>query len=171
MAEEKKTAAKKTAAKKEEKPAAKKTAAKKEEKPAAKKTAEKKEEKPAAKKTAAKKEDKPAEKKTTKKTAAKAEKEEKGDVKFEQYKGKPLVRSGNTLYYGDLNEPYVICLTIKSESEINGVKTADDVQVQLIATDETLSPKDRILKKGERKGLYEAFDLGEAWLERQLKKG
>lgn len=125
------------------------------------------EKKTAPKKTAAKKDEKPA-----KKAAPKAEKAEaKGEVKFPEYKGKPLVRSGNTIYYGDLNEAYVVCLTVKSETEVNGEKTADDVQVQLISTDESLSPKDRIIKKSEKKGLFTALDLGEAWLERQLKKG
>ena len=62
-------------------------------------------------------------------------------------------------------------LNIKSEKEIDGEKLADDVTVQLLATDETLSPKDRVLKKSEKKGLFTALDLGAAWLERQLKKG
>ncbi len=125
------------------------------------------EKKTAPKKTAAKKDEKPA-----KKAAPKAEKAgTKNEAEFPEYKGKPLVRSKNTLYYGDLNEPYVVCLTVKSEVEVNGEKIADDVQVQLISTDESLSPKDRIIKKSEKKGLFTALDLGEAWLERQLKKG
>ena len=28
--------------------------------------------------------------------------------KFPTYKGKPLVRCGNTIYYGDMKDPYVI---------------------------------------------------------------
>ena len=46
-----------------------------------------------------------------------------------------------------------------------------DSKVQLLATDESLSPKDRVIKKSEKKGLFTALDLGDAWLERQLKKG
>ena len=123
------------------------------------------EEKKAAPKSAAAKADKkPAEKKE-----AKAAKGKGGDL-FE-YKGKPLVRSGKTLYYGDLNEPYVVCLMVKSEKDCNGIQVADQVQVQLLATDETLSPKDRVLKKSEKSGLFTALDLGAVWLDRQLKKG
>ena len=128
------------------------------------------------KKTAAKKADTKTEKKTTKKADTKTEKKaapkkETKETEFFEYKGKPLVRSGNTIYYGDINEPYVVCLMIKSETEQGGEKIADDVQVQLLATDESLPPKDRVIKKSEKKGLFTALDLGVAWLERQLKKG
>lgn len=90
--------------------------------------------------------------------------------KFLEYKGKPLVRSGNTIYYGDMNDAYVVCLNVKNESELKDIKLAGDVTIQLLATDETLSPKDRIVKKSEKKGLFDALDLGATWLERQLKK-
>lgn len=90
--------------------------------------------------------------------------------KFLEYKGKPLVRSGNTIYYGDMNDPYVVCLTVKNSEELKDITLAGDITIQLLATDETLSPKDRILKKSEKKGLFTALDLGATWLERQLKK-
>lgn len=90
--------------------------------------------------------------------------------KFFEYKGKPLVRSGNTVYYGDMKDPYVVCLTIKNAEEYKDITLAGDITIQLLATDETLSPKDRIVKKSEKKGLFTALDLGATWLERQLKK-
>lgn len=90
--------------------------------------------------------------------------------KFLEYKGKPLVRSGNTIYYGDMNDAYVVCLNIKNSSKLKDITLAEDVTIQLLATDESLSPKDRIIKKSEKKGLFDALDLGATWLERQLKK-
>lgn len=90
--------------------------------------------------------------------------------KFFEYKGKPLVRSGNTIYYGDMNDAYVVCLTIKNAEDYKDITLAGDITIQLLATDETLSPKDRIVKKSEKKGLFTALDLGATWLERQLKK-
>ena len=91
--------------------------------------------------------------------------------KFLEYKGKPLVRSGNNLYYGDMNDPYVVCLNIKNSTDLQDIKLAGDVTIQLLSTDENVSPKDRIVKKSEKNGLFTALDLGATWLERQLKKG
>lgn len=90
---------------------------------------------------------------------------------FLEYKGKPLVRSGNTVYYGDMNDPYVVCLNIKNSTDLKDIKVSQDVAIQLISTDDTLSPKERIIKNSEKKGFFNALDLGAAWLERQLKKG
>lgn len=86
------------------------------------------------------------------------------------YKGRPLVRQGNTLYYGYMSEPYVAILQIMSTREVNGVEVADRVIVQLVNTDPNVRTKEKILKKAERKGLYNAIDIGCIWLERELKK-
>ena len=45
---------------------------------------------------------------------------------------------------------------------------ADKVQVQLLSTDPELRMKERILKKSEKTGLYNAMDIGSVWLERAL---
>ncbi|MGN0171215.1 MAG: hypothetical protein ACI39E_00360 [Acutalibacteraceae bacterium] len=84
------------------------------------------------------------------------------------YKGKPLVRCGNTIYYGDLSEKCVIVLQILSTKTVNGKEIADRVSVQLLSTDHELRMKDRILKKSEKQGLYSAMDVGAIWLERTL---
>ena len=88
---------------------------------------------------------------------------------FLMYKGKPLVRSGKTIYYGYMSEPCVIVMQITSTKELKGMEVADRVMVQLISTDPTIRMKDRILKKAERRGLYNAMDIGAIWLERELK--
>ena len=124
--------------------------------------AEKKE--PAAKKEPAKKETEkkePAKKAPAKKPAA-----EKSP--FLLYKGRPLVRSGDTLYYGKMNEEYVVMLQIKSKTEKHGMTVADKVSVQVIATDPDISMKNRIIKTSEKTGLYNAMDIGAIWLDRAL---
>ena len=47
---------------------------------------------------------------------------------------------------------------------------ADSVTVQLLTTDPDARPKDRIIKKSEKKGLYQAMDIGSIWLELALKE-
>lgn len=89
---------------------------------------------------------------------------------FLMYKGKPLVRSGNTLYYGDMADKCVIMLQILSTKTVKDLTVADKVQVQLLSTDPDLRMKDRILKKSEKSGLYNAMDIGAIWLERALEQ-
>lgn len=88
---------------------------------------------------------------------------------FLTYKGKPLVRKGKELYYGDMSEPYVVMLNILESKKQGDIETATKVSVQLLATDPTVSPAERVVKKSEKDGLYNAMDIGAVWLERQLK--
>jgi hypothetical protein len=96
---------------------------------------------------------------------------EKKKAKFLSYKGKPLVRCGNTIYYGNMTDPYVVLLQILSSKKVNDLDVADKVTVQLLSTDPDARPKDRIIKKSEKKGLYQAMDIGSIWLELALKDG
>ncbi len=89
---------------------------------------------------------------------------------FLMYKGRPLVRSGNTIYYGYMDEPVVAIMQIVSTRELQGVEVADKINLQLFRTDPSITKlKDKIVKKAERKGLYSALETGCIWLERELK--
>ncbi len=94
---------------------------------------------------------------------------EKAD-EFLTYKGRPLVRCGKTIYYGEMSDPYVVCLTVKSDKKLKDISVSEQVLIQLISTDENASPRERVLKKSEKTGLFTALDLGAVWLERELKK-
>ncbi len=87
---------------------------------------------------------------------------------FLMYKGRPLVRSGNVLYYGSMAEKYVIVMQILSTKDENDMKMAEKIQIQLMLTDPEVRMKDRIVKKSEKVGLYNAMDIGSIWLERAL---
>ena len=84
------------------------------------------------------------------------------------YKGKPLVRCGNTIYYGSMAEPYVVKMEIKSTKKVKELDVAETVSVQLVSTDPNLRTRRRILKNGEREGLYSALDMADFWLTRAL---
>ncbi len=88
---------------------------------------------------------------------------------FLTYKGRPLVRSGDMIYYGNMSDSHVALIQIKSKKMQGDVEVADNLIIQLLATDESLSLKDRIANKGERKSLYEAIELADIWLTRYLK--
>ncbi len=85
------------------------------------------------------------------------------------YKNKPLVRSGNTIYYGDVNDKYIVCLQIESSKKVADIDVADKVNIQLISTDPELSKRKRIVKTAKKNGLFAAVDIAEAWLKRYTK--
>lgn len=89
---------------------------------------------------------------------------------FLTYKGKPLVRSGKTIYYGNMSDPYVACFTVQSEKELKDITLSEKVLIQIINTDpDIINPKEKVIKKSEKIGLFNALDLGAVWLERALK--
>ena len=81
---------------------------------------------------------------------------------FLTYKGHPLVRKGNTVYYGDMSDTYIIRLTILSKQN----DIADAIKIELMLSDTGLSDKDRVKKTSEKHGFYEALDLATVWLDR-----
>ena len=87
---------------------------------------------------------------------------------FPMYKDKPLVRSGDTIYYGSMKDPYVIKMMIKSHKKVGNEEVADKIAIQLLSTDMSLSPRKQVVKTSEKNGLFLAMDIAEAWLERSL---
>ena len=90
---------------------------------------------------------------------------------FLTYKGKHLVRQGNTIYYGDMADDNVIIMQILAKKEVGDkdkAEVASKVSVQLLSTDPNASMKERIIKTSEKKGLYAAMDIAEIWLQRAL---
>ena len=85
-----------------------------------------------------------------------------------RYKDKPLMRNGSIIYYGNPDDKYIIMLQILDSKPVNGIDVATKVAVQLQYTDPDLKAKDRVVKKSEKEGLYEAMDIATVWLERAL---
>ena len=92
------------------------------------------------------------------------------DNPFLNYKGKPLVRQGNTIYYGYPKDKYVVMLQILNYEELEGEEMAGEISIAVISTDESLPMKDRIIKTTSKKGLYPALHIADIWLERALGK-
>ena len=85
-----------------------------------------------------------------------------------KYKDRPLVRSKNELYYGDMADSCVVFMQILSTKVENTEEVPDKVMVMLLSTDTSLAPKDRILKQSMKNGLYNALDYAAILLERAL---
>ena len=84
------------------------------------------------------------------------------------YKGRPLCRKDNTIYYGSMADKYVIMLQILSTQKVDDLNIANKVSVQLQLTDPELKTRDRVIKKNEKDSLYAAVDVASVWLERAL---
>ena len=90
------------------------------------------------------------------------------EAAFPTYKGRPLVRCGDTLYYGNMTDKYVIKMDIKSKKKVKDLEVADKVTVQLMLTDASIRSRKQIVKQSEKSGLYLALDIADAWLTRAL---
>lgn len=87
------------------------------------------------------------------------------------YKGRPLRRKDNIIYYGSMSDKYVIMLQITDTEKVDDLNVPTKVSVQLQLTDPELKSRDRIVKKTEKNGLYAAMDVATVWLERALSAG
>ena len=85
--------------------------------------------------------------------------------KYLEYQGKPLVREGNTICYGDMSEKCILVLEIMSYKEVGGEKLPKDILIQVIDSKDP----NKILKQGKKEGLHDAFSIGLVWLEMALK--
>lgn len=84
------------------------------------------------------------------------------------YKGHPLRRKDNLIYYGSMADKYIIALQILSTQKEGDMDVANKVSVQLQLTDPDLKSRDRVVKKSEKANLYDAMDVGAIWLARAL---
>lgn len=93
---------------------------------------------------------------------------EKNNKVVLEYKGRPLRRKGNLIYYGSMADKYIIMLQITETKKVKELDVASRVAVQLQLTDPDLKSKDRVVKKTEKNSLYSAMDVASVWLERAL---
>ena len=83
------------------------------------------------------------------------------EKEYLEYKGRPLVRQGDELFYGDMSEDSYVYMIIMGETETENGPMPNNIMVQLCDS-KTKAPK----KQKMVKGLKEAFEFADAWLER-----
>ncbi len=84
---------------------------------------------------------------------------------FLSYAGKPLLRDGNTLYYGDFSENFITRFTIAETKKVKDLDVASKVIIELLEKNGDDISSARLTKKAERDNLYAALDIGVYWLE------
>lgn len=85
-----------------------------------------------------------------------------------EYKGHPLMRKENIIYYGSMSDSHIIMMQILESGEVNGLPVAKRVSVQLQQTNPNVRIKERIVKKTEKNSLWAAMDIASIWLGRAL---
>lgn len=85
-----------------------------------------------------------------------------------EYKGHPLMRKENIIYYGSMSDSYIIMMQILESGDVNGLPVAKRVSVQLQQTNPNVRIKERIVKKTEKNSLWAAMDIASIWLGRAL---
>ena len=85
-----------------------------------------------------------------------------------EYKGFPLRRKDNLIYFGSMSDKYIAMLQITETKKVKDLDVATRVSVQLQLTDPELKSRDRVVKKSEKNSLYAAIDVAYVWLTRAL---
>ncbi|MCL2843766.1 MAG: hypothetical protein FWE28_10000 [Oscillospiraceae bacterium] len=84
------------------------------------------------------------------------------------YKGHPLRRKENLIYYGSMADKYIVMLQVMDTKKVDDLDVATKVSVQLQLTDPDIKSRDRVVKKSEKNSLYLAMDVAAVWLDRAL---
>ena len=87
------------------------------------------------------------------------------------YKGHPLMRKDNMIYFGSFADKYIIMMQIMETKKVKDLDVATRVSVQLQLTDPAVKSRDRVVKKTEKESLYSAIDVASVWLDRALAQG
>ena len=90
------------------------------------------------------------------------------DEQILTYKGHPLMRHNNIIYYGSMSDRYIIMMQILDSADMKDLPVAKRVSVQLQQTGANVRNKDRIVKKTEKNSLWSAMDIASIWLDRAL---
>ncbi len=81
------------------------------------------------------------------------------------YREKPLLRDGNTLYYGDFKENFIVRFTILEKETVNDLDMAKKVVIELLEKNGDDISSAKLTKKAERTSMWAALDIGIYWLE------
>ena len=85
-----------------------------------------------------------------------------------EYKGHPLMRKDNIIYYGSMSDSHIIMMQILDSADMKDLPVAKRVSVQLQQTGTNVRSKDRVVKKTEKNSLWSAMDIASIWLNRAL---
>ena len=66
------------------------------------------------------------------------------------YRGHPLRRVDNLVYYGSMADKYIIMMQVLDTEDVKDLKLAKRVSIQLQLTDPNLRSRDRVVRSTEK---------------------
>ncbi|MBQ1620254.1 MAG: hypothetical protein II094_04580 [Oscillospiraceae bacterium] len=84
------------------------------------------------------------------------------------YRGHPLRRVDNLIYYGSMADKYIIMMQVLDSEPLKDINLAKRVSIQLQQTAPNLKSRDRVLRSTEKGSMAEAMEFASIWLERAL---
>lgn len=84
------------------------------------------------------------------------------------YRGHPLRRVDNLIYYGSMADKYIIMMQVLDSEPLKDINLAKRVSIQLQQTAPNLKSRDRVLRSTEKSSMAEAMEFASIWLERAL---
>ena len=84
------------------------------------------------------------------------------------FKGKPIYRKGNKIYYGNLEDKLILEIEILETKKVGDIDVSTKVKFSI--QDNTVDEVGTGInyRTGERNDLYKAFDIGSWWLQDAL---
>ena len=82
------------------------------------------------------------------------------------YKDRPLVRCGDEMYYGSMEEKFIIYMKITSYLTLGDISIPSRIEIQLQYTDPDIKGSNKIVRSSDKDSLSKAFELADAWLSR-----
>ncbi len=84
------------------------------------------------------------------------------------FKGKPVYRKGNKIYYGNLEDKLILEIEILETKKVGDIDVSTKVKFSI--QDNTVEEVGTGInyRTGERDDLYKAFDIGSWWLQDAL---
>lgn len=85
------------------------------------------------------------------------------------YNGKPIVRCGNRIYYGNFEDKLILVLDIVETKKVKNIEMPSNILIQVMDNTGELG-NGKVFRKATRDNLYKALDIGEWWLKDALKQ-
>ena len=84
------------------------------------------------------------------------------------YRGHPLRRADNLIYYGSMADKYIVMMQVLDSEPLKDISLSSRVSIQLQLTSPTLKSTDRVVRSTEKSSMSEAMEFATIWLSRAL---